>query len=54
MCFPFLFRAALDTRATQITEEMKMIRDIACLAVLNFLWHEQARQKEAKKELKVG
>jgi malate dehydrogenase (oxaloacetate-decarboxylating)(NADP+) len=24
MCFPFLFRAALDSRATQINEEMKM------------------------------
>jgi len=24
MCFPFLFRATLDTRATQINEEMKM------------------------------
>ena len=24
MCFPYLFRAALDTRATQINEEMKM------------------------------
>jgi len=24
MCFPFLFRAALDTKARQINEEMKM------------------------------
>jgi len=24
MCFPFLFRAALDTRATKINEEMKL------------------------------
>lgn len=24
MCFPFLFRAALDTRSTSINEEMKM------------------------------
>lgn len=24
LCFPFLFRAALDTRATQINETMKM------------------------------
>jgi len=24
MCFPFLFRATLDTRAKQINEEMKM------------------------------
>ena len=24
MCFPYLFRGALDTRATQITEEMKL------------------------------
>ena len=29
MCFPFLFRAALDTRATQINEEMKMAAAIA-------------------------
>lgn len=24
MCFPFIFRGALDVRATQINEEMKM------------------------------
>jgi len=24
MCFPFLFRATLDTRSVQINEEMKM------------------------------
>ena len=24
MCFPYLFRGALDTRATQISEEMKL------------------------------
>jgi malate dehydrogenase (oxaloacetate-decarboxylating)(NADP+) len=24
MCFPFLFRATLDTRSTKINEEMKM------------------------------
>jgi len=29
MCFPFLFRAALDCRASQITEEMKMAASIA-------------------------
>jgi malate dehydrogenase (oxaloacetate-decarboxylating)(NADP+) len=33
MCFPFLFRAALDTRATQINEEMKYAAAI-CLAGL--------------------
>merc|ERR1711957_271005 len=34
MCFPFLFRAALDTRSTQINEEMKMAaaKAIAALA----------------------
>lgn len=34
MCFPFLFRATLDTRATQINEEMKMAaaKAIAALA----------------------
>lgn len=34
MCFPFLFRAALDCRASQINEEMKMAaaRAIAALA----------------------
>lgn len=34
MCFPFLFRAALDTRSTQINEEMKMAaaQAIAALA----------------------
>jgi len=29
MCFPFLFRGALDTRASQINEEMKMAAAIA-------------------------
>ena len=29
MCFPFLFRAALDCRAKQINEEMKMAAAIA-------------------------
>ena len=34
MCFPFLFRAALDTRSTQINEDMKMAaaKAIAALA----------------------
>jgi len=30
MCFPFLFRAALDTRATEINEDMK----VACAKAL--------------------
>jgi len=29
MCFPFLFRAALDCRASQINEEMKMAASMA-------------------------
>lgn len=29
MCFPFLFRATLDTRSTQINEQMKMAASIA-------------------------
>jgi len=29
MCFPFLFRAALDVRATEINEEMKMAAAMA-------------------------
>ena len=29
MCFPFLFRATLDTRSTVINEEMKMAAAIA-------------------------
>lgn len=29
MCFPFLFRGALDTEATQINEEMKMAAALA-------------------------
>lgn len=38
MCFPFLFRAALDTRSTKINEEMKMaaanaLADLAKLPV---------------------
>jgi malate dehydrogenase (oxaloacetate-decarboxylating)(NADP+) len=29
MCFPFLFRATLDTRSKQINEEMKMAASLA-------------------------
>lgn len=29
MCFPFLFRATLDTRSSQINEEMKMAAALA-------------------------
>ena len=29
MCFPFLFRAALDTRSSEINEEMKMAASVA-------------------------
>ena len=29
MCFPFLFRGALDTRATEINEAMKMAASLA-------------------------
>ena len=29
MCFPFLFRGALDTRASEINEKMKMAAAIA-------------------------
>jgi len=29
MCFPYLFRAALDCRATQINEDMKMAAALA-------------------------
>lgn len=33
MCFPFLFRAALDVRATKINEEMKMACSLAISAL---------------------
>ena len=33
MCFPFLFRATLDTRSTQINEEMKMAAALALSAL---------------------
>ena len=29
MCFPFLFRATLDTRSTTINEQMKMAASMA-------------------------
>jgi malate dehydrogenase (oxaloacetate-decarboxylating)(NADP+) len=29
MCFPFIFRGALDVRARQITEEMKLAAALA-------------------------
>ena len=37
MCFPFLFRATLDTRSTSINEEMKM----ACAVALAELAREE-------------
>ena len=33
MCFPFLFRATLDTRSKQINEEMKMAAAIALAGI---------------------
>ena len=38
MCFPFLFRGALDTKAREINESMKMaaalaLAELACLPV---------------------
>lgn len=33
MCFPFLFRAALDTRCSKINEEMKMASSLAIAAL---------------------
>jgi len=33
MCFPFIFRGALDVRATQINEEMKMAAAMALAAL---------------------
>jgi malate dehydrogenase (oxaloacetate-decarboxylating)(NADP+) len=41
MCFPFLFRAALDTRSTQINEEMM----IACALALANLTREPVPQE---------
>ena len=54
MCFPFLFRAALDTRARQINEEMKM----ACAKCLAGLTREpvpaEVQQLYAGRDLKYG
>lgn len=33
MCFPFIFRGALDTRASQINDEMKMAVALALAAL---------------------
>lgn len=44
LCFPFLFRGALDVGATAITEEMK----IACVYALAELAHSESNEKVAK------
>ena len=41
MCFPFLFRAALDSRASEINEDMKM----AAAKALANLTHEPVPQE---------
>ena len=41
MCFPFLFRATLDTRSTTINEEMKM----ACALALAQLAREEVPEE---------
>ena len=33
MCFPFLFRATLDTRSKQINEDMKMAAALALAGI---------------------
>lgn len=44
MCFPFIFRGALDVRASQINEDMKM----ACALALAKLAKEEVPEEVAK------
>lgn len=53
MCFPFLFRATLDTRSKQINEEMKMAAALA-LAELARLDVPDQVKKAVNRELTFG
>lgn len=54
LCFPYIFRGALDSRATQITEEMKMAAARAIASLAKEPVTEQVRQAYPGKTLAFG
>lgn len=54
MCFPFLFRAALDTRCTSINEEMKMAAAKAIAALAKEEVPDVVRQAIPGRKFKFG
>jgi len=54
MCFPFLFRAALDTRSKEINEEMKMAAAKALAQLTHEDVPEEVKQAITGREFKFG
>lgn len=54
MCFPFLFRATLDTRSTQINEEMKMAAAQAIAGLAKEEVPDEVRKAIPGREFKFG
>ena len=54
MCFPFLFRATLDTRASQINEEMKMAAALALSELAREDVPQQVKDAFPGRDLKFG
>lgn len=54
LCFPFIFRGALDTRATTINREMKMAASLALAALAQEEVTEDVKSVYPNEELKFG
>ena len=54
MCFPFLFRATLDTRSKQINEDMKMAAALALAGIAKMPVPDEVKQAIPGREFKFG
>jgi malate dehydrogenase (oxaloacetate-decarboxylating)(NADP+) len=54
MCFPFLFRATLDTMSTQINEEMKMACAVALAELARREIPDQVKEAYPERDFKFG
>mmetsp|Transcript_5442 Transcript_5442/g.9187 ORF Transcript_5442/g.9187 Transcript_5442/m.9187 type:complete len:110 (+) Transcript_5442:994-1323(+) len=54
MCFPFLFRATLDTRSTQINEKMKMAAATALAKMVREPVPEEVRKVYSDRSFEFG
>jgi malate dehydrogenase (oxaloacetate-decarboxylating)(NADP+) len=54
MCFPFLFRATLDTRSTQINEEMKMAAALALAGIAKLPVPEEVKKAIPGRDFTFG